>query len=466
MNRIAIVGDDCFAAELARRALERGVAVVSLVSNAALRTEFALLGHEVHALDEAVRTLCACEAVVLAGAASNWRPELGHVGQVLRVLLGPNPLPHPKDAAKSVLIGTLLDPFHPPAREAVALWRVGQRFVDLDDAANALAQLLADNTWDALPDCAVLPAWEFSAEDALLGSGASRSALHAWWQRHGTGMVRRMHPVHGGPLCVWEFAPQQPGPPRGTVVFSPGYKGYSMWGAWRQLGAAWSQAGWRCFLVDFSKNGTTSVWPNALRDEASWSQNVYSAELEELIAFVGSLPTVGPLVLMGHSRGALATLAAARSAEAAGRRLRAVVLLAPVAYVRRRFPAGGDFDAWQASDRWEVVNARTGQVLVHPFSFYTDFVGNEARIDPLTNAAELVCPVHVFHATDDAAVAPDEGRAIAAVAQRGHWHPLVSGGHTLGTREPWDLPDLSPELAEVFTASLQCCGTDSADLTT
>ena len=233
------------------------------------------------------------------------------------------------------------------------------------------------------------------------------------------------------------------------MVFAHGYKGFSLWGAWAAWAQWWAARGWKFQAVDFSFNGTTALWPRAIQDEERWSRNTYFEEAQELAAWIGTLPSAGPLVLIGHSRGAVSTLFAAREAEARGRRLKAVVLLAPVAHPRNRFPTGAALDAWRESDRLEVRNARTGQVLVHPYRFFEDYLEHEEALDPIRNASSLACPLLVFHASDDLVVSPIEGKDLAASAPHGRFHLLSSGGHTLGTKEPWDSGEISPELKEI-----------------
>lgn len=127
----------------------------------------------------------------------------------------------------------------------------------------------------------------------------------------------------------------------------------------------------------------------------------------------------------------------AREFEARGGSLLGVSLWAPVSDVFSRFPEGAALAAWQDSDRMEVVNGRTGQVLVHPFAFYQDAVARRDLLNVQKAVEGLECRVLVVHGEADPAVAWMEGRQISRWAKRGTWVLLEGADHVFGMRHPW-----------------------------
>ena len=122
---------------------------------------------------------------------------------------------------------------------------------------------------------------------------------------------------------------------------------------------------------------------------------------------------------MGHSRGGGMAVLGARQFQKAGGSLSGVACWAPVSDVFARFPWGPALKDWEASDRLEVLNGRTGQTLVHPYAFYLDAKARESELNIESAATALTCPVLVVHGTDDAAVGLQEGEAIASWATQG-----------------------------------------------
>lgn len=363
------------------------------------------------------------------------------------------------------VLGRLMDATDAPDAAALSAWNGPIPFADFEGQIQVLADVLQAIHSTELKAHRALPTDSVSARELTATvnwlkagdptaplAGVPNGRWKDWWNRHGFGLHCERPNAPGLPQAVWRVPGTRAAQ---SAVFAPGYKGYSLWGAWSTWAQLWASHGWQFHSVDFSGNGTTPLWPRAIQDEAAWSRNTYSAEARELAAWLVSLPQNQPLVLIGHSRGAVSTLHAARIAEARGMELKAVILLAPVAHLRRRFPQGEALEAWRQTDRLEVRNARTGQVLVHPYRFFQDFIEHEQELDPLRNVKELNSPVWVFHAKDDAAVSPDEGRDLAAASRNGQFHLLSSGGHTLGTKEPWDSGEVSFELLEVTTTILR-----------
>jgi len=240
----------------------------------------------------------------------------------------------------------------------------------------------------------------------------------------------------------------------GRVLMVHGYKGFRRWGNWGGIAEAWSQMGWEVIRMDFSHNGHLPPFVEDCLDEEAWSANRYHMEVDEVAFGLDQLQDHRhPLVLMGHSRGGAMAVLGARAFEARGGKLLGVTLWAPVSDVFSRFPQGADLESWRESNRLEVVNGRTGQVLVHPFAFYEDAVRFCDSLDVRVAAESLACPVHVVHGESDAAVAWMEGRRISRWAKQGAWALIEGADHVFGMRHPChDAHDWSPHLSMAWNA--------------
>ena len=74
-----------------------------------------------------------------------------------------------------------------------------------------------------------------------------------------------------------------------------------------------------------------------------------------------------PMIVFGHSRGGAMAILGAHKHIAAGGELAGVVACAPVSNVVERLPKGELLEVWKATNRMEVLNGRTGQVLCQLF---------------------------------------------------------------------------------------------------
>ena len=135
----------------------------------------------------------------------------------------------------------------------------------------------------------------------------------------------------------------------------------------------------------------------------------------------------------------------------AGGTLAGAVLWAPVSDFFRRFPKGADLKAWEASNRLEVRNGRTGQTLIHPFAFYEDADGRRDALNILEAASELTCPALVIHGSEDVAVPWPEGKALAKAAPGGRFECIQGADHVFGMSHPWkDASHQPPHLQEAL----------------
>jgi pimeloyl-ACP methyl ester carboxylesterase len=176
------------------------------------------------------------------------------------------------------------------------------------------------------------------------------------------------------------------------------------------------------------------------------------SDLESVLDFVrgGMLTDSEQLIVMGHSRGGgIASLAASRT-DVDG-----LVLLASVSDFESRFPSGEALNKWRSSDRLEVLNGRTMQVLSHSFTFYEDFIANSASLNIESAIRRLSCPLLVIHGDADDAVDLSEGQALAEWANNGNLVVIPEAAHTFGASHPWKSADLPPHTIDVVHAVKQ-----------
>ena len=241
---------------------------------------------------------------------------------------------------------------------------------------------------------------------------------------------------------------------KGCALMVHGYKGFRHWGLWRGLAERWAEEGWDVYRMDFSHNGHVAPFTEDCLDEAAWSENRYHYEAEAVAFALQKLAEQrGQLVVLGHSRGGGMAVLGARPFQKAGGSLTGVACWAPVSDVFARFPWGPALKDWEASDRLEVLNGRTGQTLVHPYAFYLDAKARESELNIESAATALTCPVLVVHGTDDAAVGLHEGKAIASWATQGTLATVEGANHVFGMAHPWTDATQWPEhLAQAWEA--------------
>ncbi|MAU77131.1 MAG: alpha/beta hydrolase [Crocinitomicaceae bacterium] len=240
---------------------------------------------------------------------------------------------------------------------------------------------------------------------------------------------------------------------RGCIVFAHGYKGFKDWGAWGVMGDMFAEEGWEFVRFNFSHNGHVLPDLNQCSDVLAWSKNTYSKEksdLEEILlnASDACKPTE-KVIVIGHSRGGGVAALAAANGPVDG-----VVLLASVSDFARRFPVGDQLEAWRNTDRLEILNGRTQQLLSHSFSFFEDFSLNAEALNIERAVRSLEVPLLAVHGDSDKAVSDVEGRELATWATQGHFVSIPDTGHTFGTFHPWNSNTLPTPASDAVTQIL------------
>ena len=220
-------------------------------------------------------------------------------------------------------------------------------------------------------------------------------------------------------------------------------------GIWKGVAERWALEGWEVIRMDFSHNGHVPPLLERCLDEEAWSSNRHHIERDEVAYALGQIDDGDrPVMVMGHSRGGAMAILGAERHMAAGGRLDGVSLWAPVSDLVSRFPQGEELRAWEASDRLEVVNGRTGQILVHPFGFYTDTIHRADELNLERAAKSLTCPVLAIHGTMDTAVHSSEGMRVAEWSAHGTFERVEGADHVFGMAHPWTDAGKWPEHLE------------------
>lgn len=236
------------------------------------------------------------------------------------------------------------------------------------------------------------------------------------------------------------------------VIFCHGYKGFKDWGAWNLVAERFAEKGVDFLRFNFSLNGGTLKDPIDFPDLDAFGRNTYSQELCDVNAVIDYGTINYPekkIGLIGHSRGGgIASLAAAQN-----KKVSKLVTWAGVCDFKRRFPSGEELKEWQASGVRYVVNGRTKQQMPHYFSFYEDFVANEAKLDILSWVRKLEIPQLIVHGYQDEAVSINEAEELK------HANPssetfYLEANHVFGASHPFVSKTLPIHLLKIVDRTI------------
>lgn len=156
-----------------------------------------------------------------------------------------------------------------------------------------------------------------------------------------------------------------------------------------------------------------------------------TAMLEQVAQTLNAVPDDDPVCLIGSSMGALAALHFYdRYKEAAARRVRKMVLLAPAFdfMANRDRTMGDDWrEQWEAHGAWLFPNYAQGRDIPVHYGLIQDVVHYDSY------AVDLQIPVLIYHGTEDTVVAPAQSHRFAELYPHHvtlHWvdsdHELLS----------------------------------------
>jgi pimeloyl-ACP methyl ester carboxylesterase len=242
------------------------------------------------------------------------------------------------------------------------------------------------------------------------------------------------------------------------VILCHGYKGFKDWGPWNLVADSFATAGYDFLKFNFSHNGGTLQNPIDFHDPAAFAQNTYSKELRDIecilervgegFQMVHEKRNYDRIYLIGHSRGGgMAILAAAKFPQ-----INKLITWAAVSDFSQQFDF--DMEKWKTDGAVHVKNARTGQLLPHNYSFYTDFVDNRKELDIPTTAKEIKQPWLIAHGYDDEAVNLSNADYLKSLNQQSKLVIIKKTGHTFGASHPWKEKSLPPKLEALVGITL------------
>ena len=97
--------------------------------------------------------------------------------------------------------------------------------------------------------------------------------------------------------------------------------------------------------------------------------------------------------IIGHSRGGGIVLLRA----AQDKRIKTVITWAGVADFKSRFPNNNNLILWKKEGVRYILNGRTKQKMPHYYSFYEDFIKNEAQLTIQKAVRSLKIPQLIIH---------------------------------------------------------------------
>jgi pimeloyl-ACP methyl ester carboxylesterase len=238
------------------------------------------------------------------------------------------------------------------------------------------------------------------------------------------------------------------------IIFAHGYNGYKDWGAWNLMQDFFVEKGFGFVKFNFSHNGGTVDNPIDFNDLEAYGLNRFTYEIYDIQVIVEEIYRIVhqelelniPIYLLGHSRGGgMAVLAGVNDDRVNG-----IVSLAGISETKRRFPTGELLEAWEREGVRYLLNTRTHQNMPHYYSFYTDFLANEERLNIESAARNLTVPFLQIHGDMDESISIAEGQNMA-IWTNTRVKIVKGAGHTFGAVQPWmenQLPDDLKRAAE------------------
>ncbi|MCZ4408417.1 alpha/beta hydrolase [Cryomorphaceae bacterium 1068] len=234
------------------------------------------------------------------------------------------------------------------------------------------------------------------------------------------------------------------------VIFCHGYKGFKDWGPWNLVAQQFASSGYDFLKFNFSHNGGTVEDSIDFPDTEAFAKNTYSKELEDIGYILnrveggfqvnGELRKYDQIHLIGHSRGGgMAILAATKYVQ-----IDKLITWAAVSDFSKRF--NFNLDKWKSDGVAHVKNSRTGQMLPHNFSFYTDFIEHRNELDIPVAAKKVKIPWLIAHGQSDEAVCLSNADYLKSLNQDAKFLIIQKAGHTFGGTHPWKEETLPTKL--------------------
>lgn len=231
--------------------------------------------------------------------------------------------------------------------------------------------------------------------------------------------------------------------PRCTVVLVHGFKGFKDWGFFPWIADRLANAGFAACRFDMSRSGIGDR-PGQFDRLDLFADDTYSIERADLVAVVRHLETIPevrhrPLNLFGHSRGAGVAILAAAEVP----RLEGVISWNGISNPVRW--DGATLAKWRHDGYYDIVNARTGQVMRISTGVLDDLERNPDLLDIRAATRRLSAPLLIIHGGSDETVPLADAGVLWESAPESSLVVIGVGTHTFGATHP--LGEISRELA-------------------
>lgn len=228
------------------------------------------------------------------------------------------------------------------------------------------------------------------------------------------------------------------------VILCHGFKGFKDWGCFPYLMEKIAAEGNYAVSFNFSYNGTGNS--EETMSEFSrldlFAQNTFSRELDDLGSVIDYLSenkeglgfNSRNVTLIGHSRGG--GIAILKTAE--DRRIKKLIVLSSVCNFDRYSETLKN--KWKDTGFFEVVNARTGQLMRMNYSLIEDLELNKDRLDIQKAISRIHIPVLIIHGLQDITVDYSNAEDLYSRSKKEKTKLCLieNTGHTFGAVHPFE----------------------------
>ncbi len=231
---------------------------------------------------------------------------------------------------------------------------------------------------------------------------------------------------------------QPKGTPRACVLLLHGYMGYKDYGFIPVLGQRLADWGAIVHRFNFAYSGMTNDTATFARpdlfEQQTWNAQVYDT-LCVLDALADSLLErgTGPLILIGHSRGGVASLLTVGRHHERPDIDGVVTLASPDACCSMDEPSQR---AWLNTGTLDARSNRTGQTMPISSRWLEEQRADPAGHDLLHQASRVQVPLLAIHGDEDSTVQPASAERIASACQTGAARLIESGNHVFNMPNP------------------------------
>ncbi|MFI4872211.1 MAG: alpha/beta hydrolase [Phycisphaerales bacterium JB061] len=243
--------------------------------------------------------------------------------------------------------------------------------------------------------------------------------------------------------------------PRAAAIIVHGFLGYKDYGFFPTIADTLARHGIAAHRFNLSHSGMTENIETFARPDL-FAKNTWNKQVEDIERVIHALDRkelIGPgipVVLIGHSRGGVASLlCAGRRAVAAMKPMDAIVTIAAPDTTARL--SDEQRALLESQGFLEVTSGRTGQTLRIDRAFWDEQDAEPEAHDLLGLASNIPSPTLVIHGTEDPTVPSDCAKRIAETIPKSRLMLIEGGNHVLNTPNPFAVgSEPSPQLAEAL----------------